>query len=231
MIMTKPKVASLLLVDDHTLFRDGLRELISHWEEFQVIGEAANGQEAVDLCRQQKPDIVLMDIQMPIMNGIEATQHIQAESPTTRVVMLTMSVEEGNLFEALKQGAQGYVLKNISAQQLRERLHEVVRGEVPLSGVIAAKILAEFNRQRANEASGLLEPLTERELQILRLVAEGLTNEEIGARLFLSEQTVKKQLSNVMQKLHINNRVQAAVYAVRKGLVDQCQGDLDTHDD
>ncbi len=218
--MEESKVTSLLLADDHTLFRDGLRELISHWQEFRVVGEAANGQEAVELCRQRLPDIVLMDIQMPVMNGVEAARRIRAESPATSVMMLTMSVDESDLFEALKQGARGYVLKNISAQQLRERLQEVVRGEVPLSGAIAAKILAEFNRQWDGEEDGLFEPLTERETQILRLVAEGLSNEEIGARLFLSDQTVKKQLSNTMQKLHLNNRVQAAVYAVRKGLVD-----------
>lgn len=218
--MDEQKVASLLLVDDHTLFRDGLRELISHWQEFQVVGEAANGQEAVKLCQERLPDVVLMDVQMPVMNGVEAAGRIHDEFPASSVVMLTMSVDEKDLFEALKQGAQGYILKNISAQQLRERLLEVVRGEVPLSGAIAAKILAEFNRKGAGEASGTFEPLTERELQILQLVAEGLSNAEIGDKLFLSEQTVKKQLSIVMQKLHLNNRVQAAVYAVRKGLVD-----------
>jgi len=215
--MTSEKIA-LLLVDDHTLFRDGLRELISHWDEFQVVGEAANGQEAMALCRQRLPNIVLMDVQMPVMNGVEATRQIRTECPATSVVMLTMSVEEADLFDALKQGARGYILKNISAQQLRERLHEVVRGEVPLSGAIAAKILAEFNRPRVTTAGEAFEPLSERELQILRLVVDGLSNDEIGARLFLSEQTVKKQLSSVMQKLHLNNRVQAAVYAVRKGL-------------
>jgi len=216
--MTEPKAAALLLADDHTLFRDGLRELISHWDEFQVVGEAANGKEAMALCRQRLPDIVLMDVQMPVMDGVEATRKIRAECPATSVVMLTMSVDEKNLFDALKQGARGYILKNISAQQLRERLHEVVRGEVPLSGAIAAKILAEFNRQQAGEANEPFEPLAEREIQILRLVVDGLSNEEIGARLYLSVQTVKKQLSSVMQKLHVNNRVQAAVYAVRKGL-------------
>ncbi len=210
--------ATLLLADDHRLFRDGLRELIAHWGEFQVVGEAANGQEVMELCRQRPPDIVLMDVQMPVMNGVEATRRIRAEFPDVTVVMLTMSVEEKDLFEALRQGARGYVLKNISAQQLREQLQEVVRGEVPLSGAIAAKILAEFNRLQDGEAGGPFEPLTERQIQILRLVAEGLSNEEIGARLYLSEQAVKKQLSNVMQKLHLNNRVQAAVYAVRKGL-------------
>ncbi len=216
--MTERKIATLLLADDHRLFRDGLRELIAHWGEFQVVGEAANGQEVMELCRQRPPDIVLMDVQMPVMNGVEATRRIRAEFPDVTVVMLTMSVEEKDLFEALRQGARGYVLKNISAQQLREQLQEVVRGEVPLSGAIAAKILAEFNRLQDGEAGGPFELLAEREIQILQLVAEGLSNEEIGARLYLSNQTVKKQLSNVMQKLHLNNRVQAAVYAVRKGL-------------
>ena len=211
---------TLLLVDDHTLFRDGLRELINHWEEFQVVGEAANGQDAVELCREHLPDIVLMDIQMPVMNGVEATQRIRAEFPATSVLILTMSVDEKDLFEALKQGARGYILKNLSAPQLRRRLHEVAQGESPLSGAIAAKILAEFNRQQGGDDNKTSDPLTEREIQILQLVAEGLTNEEIGDRLFLSDQTVKKQLSNVMQKLHLNNRVQAAVYAVRKGLAE-----------
>lgn len=214
------KLITVLLVDDHNLFRDGLRELINHWQEFQVAGDAPNGQLAVEFCQRQHPDIVLMDIQMPVMNGVEATRRILAESPGTRVVMLTMTVDESYLFDAIKYGASGYVLKDISAPQLRERLREVARGEAPLSGVIAAKILTEFNKQLSGEASGVLEPLTEREIQILQMVAEGLSNPEIGERLYLSDQTVKKQLSAVMQKLHLNNRVQAAVYAVRKGLVE-----------
>jgi len=219
--MSESKVAALLLVDDHALFRDGLAELISNWSEFRVVGQATNGFEAVELCGQLQPDIVLMDVQMPVMDGVEAAKRVHAVSPTTAVIMLTMSVEERDLFEALKQGARGYVLKNTSAQQLRERLHEVARGEVPLSGAIASRILDEFNRQRSAGAASSPEPaevLTEREVQILRLVAEGLSNEEIGARLFLSDQTIKKQLSGVMQKLHLANRVQAAAYAVRHGL-------------
>ena len=221
--MPEPKITALLLVDDHALFRDGLRELISHWGEFRVVGEAANGSEAVELCGQLQPDIVLMDVQMPVMDGVEAAKRSHAGWPTTAVIMLTMSVEEHDLFEALRQGARGYILKNTSAQQLRERLHEVIRGEVPLSGAIAARILDEFGRQRFADvvsSPAPVEALTEREVAILRLVAEGLSNEEIGARLFLSDQTIKKQLSGAMQKLHLNNRVQAAAYAVRKGLAD-----------
>jgi len=221
--MSESKVAALLLVDDHALFRDGLRELISHWSEFRVVGDAANGAEAVDLCGQLQPDIILLDVQMPVMDGVEAAKRIRVESPATAVVMLTMSVDESDLFEALKQGARGYILKNTPAQQLRERLIEVARGEAPLSGAIAGRILDEFNRQRSADAVSSPEPvetLTEREVQILRLVTEGLSNEEIGARLFLSDQTIKKQLSGAMQKLQLNNRVQAAAYAVRHKLAD-----------
>ena len=219
--MAESKVVSLMLVDDHVLFREGLRKLIGHWGEFQVIGEASNGQEALELCRQEHPDLVLMDIQMPVMDGIEAAGLIHAEFPFTAVVMLTVSMEESDLFEAFRQGARGYLLKNISAPQLRERLHEVNRGEVPLPGAIAARILAEFNNQQTSGTCDPLEPLIAHEVQILQLVAEGLSNEEIGARLSMSGQMVKKHLSNAMEKLHLNNRVQAAVYAVRKGLVDR----------
>ncbi len=218
--MAESHVTTLLLADDHTLFRDGLRALISHWDEFQVVGEAANGQEAVERCRELAPDIVIMDIHMPVLNGVQATGRIREECPGTAVVMLTMSVDEKDLFEALKQGARGYILKNTPARQLRGRLREVVQGEVPLSGAIAAKIREEFNRQRNGDRESESLPLTEHEVQILRWVAEGLSNEEIGQQLFLSEQTVKKQLSTVLQKLHLRNRVQAAAYAVRQGLAD-----------
>jgi len=216
----KPESTPVLLVDDHTLFREGLRELISHWREFRVVGEAANGLEAVEMCRQRQPRIVLMDVQMPLMGGVEATGRLHKECPGAAVVMLTMSVKDRDLFEALKLGARGYVLKNTSAVQLRERLNEVVRGEVPLSGAIAARILDEFNRRRSSEATAEAEALTEREIDLLRLVTEGLSNEEIANRLFLSDQTVKKQFSAVMQKLHLKNRAQAAAYAVREGLAD-----------
>jgi len=211
---------SVLLVDDHTLFREGLRELISHWLEFRVVGEAANGQEAVEQCRQRRPQIVLMDVQMPVMGGVEAVRRLREECPGAVVVMLTMSVEDRDLFEAIKQGARGYVLKNTPAHQLRERLNEAARGDAPLSGAIASRILDEFNRRRSSEATAPAEALTEREIELLRLVAEGLSNAEIANRLFLSDQTVKKQFSAVMQKLHLNNRAQAAAYAVRKGLAD-----------
>ena len=214
------KKITLLLVDDHVLFRDGLRELISHWEEFEVVGEAANGEEAIALCQKWLPNIVLMDVQMPVMGGVEAVRQISAQSFVTSVLMLTMSLDEKDLFEAIKQGAKGYMLKNISAVELRQRLHEVVLGEAPLSGEVAAKILKEFNKYQGKQGGVVADALSEMEIQILQLVAQGMTNDEIGKELFLSSQTIKKYLSNILQKLHLHNRVQAAVYAIREGLVD-----------
>jgi DNA-binding NarL/FixJ family response regulator len=216
-------VNTLLIVDDHVLFREGLKELISHWHDFIVVGEASNGLEAVEQCQDLLPDIVLMDINMPGMGGVESTRQIRIKSPSVRVIVLTMSSEEKHLFEALKNGAQGYILKDTPVRRLHDSLRGVMNNEVPISGVIAAKLLEEFKETHWAKdlpMAARLEPLTERERYILGLVAEGLSNAEIGERLFLSEQTVKKQLSNVLQKLHLNNRVQLAVYAVREGLLD-----------
>lgn len=217
------QVTTLILVDDHILFREGMKELISHWNDFEVVGEAANGLEALALCRELLPDIVLMDISMEVMGGVEAASRIHQELPSVRVVMLTMSENAKDLFEAIKGGAQGYVLKNTPARRLHDLLRGVMRGESPLSGAIATKMLAEFTGQKAQEELPLaarVEPLTDREIRILQLVAEGLSNEEIGEQLFLGEQTVKKHLHHVLEKLHLNNRVQAAVYAIRRGLVE-----------
>ncbi len=216
-------VNTLVLVDDHLLFREGMKELISHWDDFEVVGEASNGLEALALCRELLPDIVLMDISMEVMGGVEAAGRIHQELPSVRVVMLTMSEDAKDLFEAIKGGAQGYVLKNTPARRLRDLLRGVMRGESPLSGAIAAKMLTEFTGQKMQEELPLaarVEPLTDREIKILQLVAEGLSNVEIGEQLFLGEQTVKKHLHHVLEKLHLNNRVQAAVYAIRQGLVE-----------
>lgn len=212
---------TILIADDHILFREGLRSLIRHWEDFEVVGEAANGIEALALAHKLMPDIVLMDITMPGMGGIEATRQMVRELPATNVVILTVSEDEDDLFEALKYGARGYVLKNIPSRRLHDYLRGVLSGESPLSGIMAAKILEDFHRPRQEtEVAVDEEPLTEREQAVLELVVEGHTNVEIAERLYLSEHTVKKYLGNVLQKLHLNNRVEAAVYAVRKGLVD-----------
>ena len=213
---------TLLIVDDHYLFREGLHNIIQHWEDFEVVGEAGNGQEAVSMARELLPDIVLMDITMPVMNGLLATRQIVRELPGTRVVMLTMSEDEENLFDAIQNGARGYVLKDIPSTGLHKKLIGVLRGEAALSGLMATKILNEFSKPKADldvsELAGI-EPLTEREQQVLELVVQGLNNPDIAERLHLSENTIKKYLHNILEKLHLNNRVEAAIYAVKEGLV------------
>lgn len=212
---------SILIVDDHILFREGLRKICNHWEEFEVVGEAENGITAVALAQSLLPDIVLMDISMPEMNGIEATRRISKTCPSVNVVILTVSEEEKNLLEAVKNGAKGYVLKDTPSRRLHDQLRGVIQGEAPLSGIMAEKILNEFKSPKINliaDEDPMVEPLTEQEQRVLILVSDGLTNAEIGDQLSISENTVKKYLHNILSKLHLNNRVEAAVYAVRKGL-------------
>ncbi|MBI4789205.1 MAG: response regulator transcription factor [Chloroflexi bacterium] len=208
------KAISVLLVDDHTLFRQGLASVLKECPNYQVVGLAANGQQALELARQLMPDMILMDVQMPVLDGLEATRQIKREMPDVRIVMLTMSENDQDLFEAVKRGAQGYLLKNTPAELLFHFLDGVMEGEAPVSGVMAAKMLGEFRKPKhaSSEATGS-EQLTERELQVLRHVAEGLSNREIAAILQVSENTIKKHLRNILAKLHLENRVQAALYA------------------
>jgi DNA-binding NarL/FixJ family response regulator len=213
---------TLLIVDDHILFREGLHNIIGRWDDFEVVAEARNGQEAVELARELLPDIVLMDISMPVLDGLQATRQITGELPSVQVVMLTMLEDEENLFTAIQNGARGYVLKDIPSTGLHKKLIGVLRGEAALSGAMATKILNEFSRIKPEEGAppvAGLEPLTSREQQVLELVVQGLSNPEIAEKLYLSENTVKKYLHNILDKLHLNNRVEAAIYAVKEGLV------------
>jgi DNA-binding NarL/FixJ family response regulator len=215
---------SIMIVDDHVLFREGLRNIIGHWDDFKVIGEASNGREALELARELLPDVVLMDITMPVLNGIETTAKMSRELPGVKIVILTMSEEEEDLFEAIKSGASGYVLKDTPSRRLKDQIRGVIEGEAPLSGLMASKIMKEFQTPRTREASpcaAISEPLTNREGEVLELVVQGLTNPEIGEQLVISENTVKKHLHNILEKFHLNNRVEAAMYAVREGLVKQ----------
>jgi DNA-binding NarL/FixJ family response regulator len=217
-------MVTVLLADDHDIFRAGLKTIISDWTDFEVIGEASNGREAYEMCKKLLPDIVLMDIHMPVMNGVEATSAIFREFPTIRIVILTVSDDRSDLFEAIKNGAQGYLLKSIPANLLYSQLKGVMENAPPLSGPIAGKILNEFRRLGIASPSmhekvlEELSPLTERETEVLKVVAEGLSDAEIAKKLCISELTVKKHLHNILGKLQLNNRVQAAVYALRTGI-------------
>lgn len=212
-------VARVLLVDDQLLFRKGLRALLSSEEDFEVVAEAGDGQEAVDKVRVFNPDIVLMDIHMPGMDGIQATRLIKAERPEVKVVILTVSDEEDDLFEAIKVGAEGYLLKNLRPEELAQMLRGVMSNETPVSPAVASKLLGEFRRRpRRDEEPSPRQVLTPREQEILQLVAEGLSNAEIAARLYVVEGTVKNHLHNILEKLHLQNRVQAAAFALREGI-------------
>lgn len=213
----------ILLVDDHVLFRKGITALLASRRDMAVVGEAGDGLEALDQARKTIPDVIMMDIGMPRCDGLEATRRIKRELPYAKIVMLTVSDDNHDLFEAIKSGAQGYLLKNLEPYQLFDMLESISRGEAPLSGVIAAKILEEFNRPDQDPARQAAdrEELTVREIDVLELVAEGKTNKEIASALVISENTVKIHLHNILEKLHLQNRIQAAVYAVRQGLVDE----------
>lgn len=213
---------TILIVDDHVLFREGISNIINRWDDFQIVGDASNGQEALEKAHQLLPDIVLMDISMPVMDGIQATIRIKREIPSVRVVILTMSEENDDLLAAIKNGATGYILKDTPSKRLHDQLRGVMRDEAPISGIMAAKILNEFNSKESlgEKIIKSIDQLTERELEILEMVSKGLTNQEIADCLFLSENTIKKYISNILNKLQVNNRVEAAMLAYRKGLID-----------
>lgn len=210
---------NVLLVDDHVLFREGVKALLSLQEDINIIGEANNGLEGVEKAREMMPDLILMDVRMPILGGLQATQIIKKEMPSVRIVMLTASDEDQDLFGAIKSGAQGYVLKNTPSDELTKLLKGVFMGESPISGAIATKILAEFNEGEKTENAPALESLTEREREVLVKIGEGKSNKDISSELFVTESTVKKHVCNILGKLHLQNRVQAALYAVQTGLV------------
>ncbi len=213
---------TVMVVDDHALFRDGLVALIGRWPEFTVVGCAADGEEAVTLARRLRPNLVLMDVRMAGLSGVEATRLITMNDASVRVAMLTASALGEDIYDALRSGAHGYLSKDDSADRIHESLEGLVRGETVLSSTIAARVLAEFGVPLPSSArsTGAAERLTSRERDVLRLLVDGLSNEEIGLSLHLSEATVKKHLGSIMTKLHVRNRVQVAVYGVRKGIVE-----------
>ncbi|MHB1005249.1 MAG: response regulator [Chloroflexota bacterium] len=210
----------ILLVDDHVLFRKGLASLLAS-RGMEIAGEASNGMEGVERARQLAPDLILMDIRMPVVDGLGATRQIKRDLPEAKVIMLTVSDDDADLFEAIKAGANGYLLKNMDPNELFELLEGTVRGEAPISRVMASRILTEFANQTRRDACPppMHTTLTPRETEVLQLVAEGTSNREIANTLCISENTVKNHLRNILEKLHLENRVQAVAYALRQGLI------------
>ncbi|HEX7182271.1 MAG TPA: response regulator transcription factor [Thermoanaerobaculia bacterium] len=210
----------ILIADDHALLRDSLRSLLTA-RGFEVIGEARDGREAVELARRLQPDIVLMDLAMPGLDGLAATRLISAEMPQVKVVVLTASDEDAKLFEAIKSGAQGYLLKNLAARELIDLLEGVGRGEPALTPVLAGKLLQEFARP-TQPASKSPDPdaLTDREQEVLELLVHGVTsNRKLAKQLGVSENTVKFHVRNILDKLHLHNRAQVVGFALRHGIV------------
>jgi two-component system, NarL family, nitrate/nitrite response regulator NarL len=216
-----PVPIRILLVDDHALFRKGIASLLAAEPGFEVVGEAGDGEQAIERAQELMPDLILMDVNMPGVSGPEAARRIMELLPYIKIVMLTISEDEQDLFEAVRAGAQGYLLKKIEPQALFETLRGVVRGEASISRLMAAKLLGEFSRQSKQSASpaNRQAELTSREEEVLGLVARGKSNKEIAAALSIAENTVKNHLKNILEKLHLENRVQAATFALREGLL------------
>jgi len=212
----------ILLVDDHTLFRESLQNLLS-LHGYQVVGTAGDGLEALKKARRLHPDLILMDIEMPGCDGLAATRLIKAEMPDIKIVMLTVAQQDESLFESVKSGASGYLLKSSRASQLLWHLGQIAEGQIALSAGLADKILEEFSRM-GRELESNSEPveetaaLTARQREILTLIAQGMTYEEVGKTLYLSERTIRYHMGEVIQRLHLENRSQVIAYAARMGL-------------
>jgi len=208
----------VLIVDDHAIVRKGIRALLSEADGFEVVGEADNGQEAVLRAEESSPDVILMDLLMPVMDGIEATRQITSRQPQARILVLTSFAADNKVFPAIKAGASGYLLKDSSPDELVRAIRQVHRGEPSLHPTIARKLLQEVAHPA--ELQPAPEALTGREMEVLRLIAQGLSNQEIADRLVVSEPTVRAHVSRILGKLHLASRTQAALYAVREGLTD-----------
>jgi two-component system NarL family response regulator len=214
----------VVIADDHVLYRRGLQMVVVQEEDIEIVGEASDGLEAIDRTVELLPDVVLMDVRMPRTSGIEACKAIKDMVPSTRIIMLTMSDEESDLYEAVKAGANGYLLKDVPGEEIAAGIKAVHHGDSLISPSMASKLLAEFasmSRRQPDRPTGMLPPrLTERELEVLKLVARGMANKEIARELFISENTVKNHVRNILEKLQLHSRMEAAMYAVRENLLD-----------
>jgi NarL family two-component system response regulator LiaR len=216
--MTDRSPIRILIVDDHAVVREGLRSFIQIKPDLEVVGEAADGLDAVEKARALQPDVILMDIVMPRQDGIAAIKQLKEEGCSARILVITSFAEDDQIFPAIRAGALGYLLKDSRPQELIQAIHDVNRGESSLHPTIARKLIDELNREP--DLPPTEQPLTDRELEVLKLIAQGHSNREIGEQLQLSERTIGKYASNILDKLHLANRTQAALYAVRKGIAD-----------
>ncbi|NUQ85821.1 MAG: response regulator transcription factor [Anaerolineales bacterium] len=213
----------VLLADDQALFREGLETLLSVHKDIQVVGQAVNGQDAIDQALKLRPDVILMDMQMPILNGIGATRRLKQSLPECRIIILTTFDDKETIFDALRAGAVGYLLKDVGSAQLADSIRRTARGDSILDPSVAAKVVQEFSRVSSlvgrTSSEVLPEPLSEREIELLRLIASGLSNKEIGETLFITEGTVKNHITHILGKLGVRDRTQAALKAKELGLI------------
>ncbi len=213
----------VLIVDDHALFRRGLVMVLEQEKDIELVGEAGDGHEAIQIAQESMPDVVLMDVRMPRRGGIEATQAIKEAAPHTKILMLTISDEEADLYDAIKAGANGYLLKEIPIDEVAAAIRRVYGGESTISPSMASKLMSEFATmvKKSDEKPVAAQPrLTDREMEVLKLVAKGKNNRDIAKDLFISENTVKNHIRNILEKLHLHSRMQAVVYAVREKLLE-----------
>ncbi len=213
---------SILIADDHEVVRNGIRSYLETIPDFQVVGESASGEETLSMVAELIPDIVLLDLIMPGMDGIETTRRVKQVSPRSQVVVLTSYHEDVHIFPALKAGAISYILKDMKMEKLVEVLHRAVQGEVTLHPRVAARVLQNIRGENSGEQP-LFTELTDRETDVLKLIAAGLTNSQIAEKLVISENTVKGHVSNILSKLHLADRTQVAVYAWQQGIVNRTQ--------
>ena len=211
------KVINVLLADDHTVLRQGIAEVINSQDDMHVIGQASNGNEAILLVSEHNPDVVLLDIKMPEMDGVEATQKIKSQFPDVGIIILTMYKRDDYVFRAIKAGASGYLLKEVEMSELLAAVRSVAQGDAVIDPAIASRVLAELRGDASPSTKDDTE-LADRDIEILRLLGQGSSNQEIAEQLFLSEKTVRNRLSLVFRQLHLKNRTEAALYAMRKGL-------------
>lgn len=211
----------VVIADDHKMFRQGLRMLFEGEMDIKVVGEARDGLEAQEIVDMLDPDVVLMDINMPGADGLEAMRNIMARKPDTAIVILSMYREDAHVFEAIRLGARGYILKDADSDDVMRAIRTVASGGSVIDGTLAGRLFQEFKTISAHAEQGNEEGLTPRELEILTLIAEGASNREIGAKLFLAEKTIKNHITSIFQKLQTNDRTKAAVYAIQRGLITQ----------